>query len=142
MNFLLDTNMVCEWVRQRPDPGVIDWLENADEDRIFISVITLAELRHGIEQLKDGARRKRLDGWLRDELPQRFSGRVLPIDGAVADAWGRLMSRSSGAGRAIQPMDGFIAAIAQVHALGLVTRNVGDFKSVLKTIINPWQQTI
>jgi len=133
--------MVSEWVRPRPDPGVIDWLENADEDRIFISVITLAELRYGIEQLKDGARRKRLDEWLRDELPQRFSGRILPIDDAAADAWGRLMSRNKGSGRPIQPMDGFIAAIAQVHALGLVTRNVADFKSVLKTIINPWKQT-
>ncbi len=138
MNFLLDTNIVSEWVRLRPDPGVVDWLENADEDRLFISVITLAELRHGIEQLKDGPRRKRLDEWLRDELPQRFSGRVLPIDDAVADAWGRLMARSRKSGRLIQPMDGFIAAIAQVHALGLVTRNVTDFKSVLKTIINPW----
>lgn len=140
MNFLLDTNVVSEWVRPRPDAGVIDWLENADEDRIFISVITLAELRHGVEQLTDGGRRKRLDGWLREELPQRFSGRVLPIDDAVADAWGRLMSHSRKAGRPIQPMDGFIAAIAQVHTLDLVTRNVADFKSVLKNIINPWKQ--
>ncbi|MEQ1889491.1 MAG: type II toxin-antitoxin system VapC family toxin [Alphaproteobacteria bacterium] len=140
MNFLLDTNMVSEWVRPRPDPGVVDWLESADEDRIFISVITLAELRHGIEQLKDGARRKRLDEWLRNELTQRFSGRVLSIDDAVADAWGRLMSRSAKAGRPIQPMDGFIAAIAEVHALVLVTRNVADFNTVLKTIVNPWKQ--
>jgi predicted nucleic acid-binding protein len=141
VNFLLDTNVVSEWVRPRPDAGVIDWLENADEDRIFISVITLAELRHGVEQLTDGGRRKRLDGWLREELPQRFSGRVLPVDDAVADAWGRLMARSKKVGRPIQPMDGFVAAIAQVHMLGLVTRNVADFKSVLKTIINPWEQT-
>lgn len=141
MSFLLDTNIVSEWVRPRPDPGVIEWLENADEDRVFISVITLAELRHGIERLKDGARRKRLDEWLRDELPQRFPGRMLPVDEAVGDAWGRLMLRSQRAGRPLQPMDGFIAAIALVHALGLVTRNAADFTPVLKTVINPWQKS-
>lgn len=139
MNFLLDTNIVSEWVRPRPDPGVVDWLEGADEDRVFISVITLAELRFGIEQLKEGVRRRRLDKWLDEELSQRFAGRVLPVDEAVANAWGRLVSRTRGAGRPIQPMDGFIAATAQVHRLGLVTRNVADFAPVLKTIINPWK---
>ena len=81
MNFLLDTNAVSEWVKPRPDPGVIEWMESTDEDRIFISVITLAELRCGIERLAAGKSRRRLEEWLSGELPIRFEGRILPIAG-------------------------------------------------------------
>ncbi len=140
MNFLLDTNVVSEWVKPRPDPGVIEWLAEVDEDRVFISVITLAELRYGVDRLKDAVRRKRLDTWLSDELMQRFSGRILPIDVAIAEAWGRLVARRSGLGRPLHPMDGFIAAIAHVHGLSLVTRNEADFRQSVKTIINPWNR--
>lgn len=138
MTHLLDTNVVSEWTKPRPDPGVVAWLEEADEDRVFISVITLAELRHGIERIAAGRRRKRLDEWLRDELPLRFEGRTLPVDGAVADAWGRLMARGEAAGRSISTMDGFIAATAAAHGLILVTRNVADFAGTVKAIVNPW----
>lgn len=138
MSFLLDTNVVSEWTKPRPNTGVITWLAEADEDRVFLSVVTLAELRSGIERLPAGARRKRLDAWLRDELPLRFAGRILPIDEAVADEWGRVVARSEVLGRPISAMDGMIAATAQVHALTLVTRNVSDFSSVLKSLENPW----
>lgn len=138
MNFLLDTNVVSEWVKPRPNPGVIAWLSDVDEDRVFISVITLAELRHGVDRLKDAARRKRLDEWLREELSQRFSGRVLPVDAAIADAWGMLVARRAGQGRPINPMDGFIAATADVHGLSLVTRNESDFRPSVKLMVNPW----
>lgn len=69
MTFLLDTNVVSEWVKPRPDPGVVAWLADVDEDRVLISVVTLAELRYGVECMSDGARRRRLDEWLQDELP-------------------------------------------------------------------------
>ena len=72
MSFLLDTNVVSEWVKPRPHPGVITWLAEADEDRVFLSVVTLAELRHGVERMAAGSRRARLDVWLREELPLRF----------------------------------------------------------------------
>src|SRR5579872_553435 len=87
MNFLLDTNAVSEWVKPRPNPGLIRWMESVDEDRTFISVISLAEIRYGIERLPAGHRRHRLDEWLRHELPSRFEGRTLPIDDSVADTW-------------------------------------------------------
>ena len=138
MSFLLDTNVVSEWVKPRPDPGVIAWLSDVDEDRVFISVITLAELRHGIERMGDDRRRRRLDEWLRHELPQRFEGRILPIDDTVADAWGKVVARREALGRPIEPMDAFIAAIVQVHELTLVTRNAPDFRSSVKAIVNPW----
>src|SRR5215210_1866149 len=79
VNYLLDTNVVSEWTKPRPDPGVTDWLADADEDRVYLSVVTLAELRHGVERLADGARKARLDRWLTDELLLRFEGRVLAI---------------------------------------------------------------
>jgi predicted nucleic acid-binding protein len=138
MTFLLDTNVVSEWVKQRPDPGVITWLAEVDEDRVFLSVVTLAELRHGIERLADGHRRRRLDSWLREELSLRFEGRVLSVDQAVASHWGELVARREAAGRPIAIMDAFIAATANVHQLKLVTRNEADFKSAVKEIVNPW----
>jgi predicted nucleic acid-binding protein len=141
MSFLLDTNVVSEWARPQPHRGVIAWLAEADEDAVFLSVVTLAELRRGVDRLPGGRRRERLEVWLRDELPLRFTGRLLGIDEGVADAWGRLVARSEASGRAISAMDGFIAATAVVHGLSLVTRNVADFRGVLPTIVNPWSRT-
>jgi toxin FitB len=140
MNFLLDTNAVSEWVKPRPNPGLISWMESVDEDRTFISVISLAEIRYGIERLPVGHRRRRLDEWLHRELPLRFESRTLPIDDAVADAWGKTVSRSEAAGRPIGTMDGFLAATAETYDLTLVTRNVSDFPLV-KKILNPWTQS-
>lgn len=138
MSFLLDTNVVSEWGKQRPDPGVIAWLADVDEDRVFLSVVTLAELRHGIERLPAGNRRRRLDAWLRDELPLRFEGRLLSVDQAVGERWGEVVARREAAGRPIGVMDAFIAATANVHALALVTRNASDFESSVSEIVNPW----
>jgi len=140
VSFLLDTNVVSEWVKPRPNAGVVAWLAEADEDRIFVSVITLAELRYGIERLAAGHRRRRLDEWLRHELPLRFEGRVLSIDAAIADAWGKIVARSEAVGRPIGVTDAFIAASAEVHGLTLVTRNASDFEPTLKSIVNPWTE--
>jgi predicted nucleic acid-binding protein len=138
VSFLLDTNVVSEWVKPQPHPGVIAWLAGVDEDRVFLSVITLAEIRHGIERLPKGTRRKRLDTWLRDELPLRFEGRILAIDETVADGWGEVVARREAAGLPIGIMDAFMAATANVHALQLVTRNERDFEAAVKEIVNPW----
>jgi predicted nucleic acid-binding protein len=137
MNYLLDTNAVSEWVKPRPNPGLIGWMESADEDRVFLSVISLAELRYGIDRMASGARRSRLEHWLQDELPLRFEGRVLSADHRVAEAWGRTVARCDALGRPIGAMAAFLSAIADVHRLTLVTRNVSDFPT-LKTVLNPW----
>ena len=91
--------------RTRSNPGVVDWLSEIDEDSVFLSVITFAELRHRIERLPAGKRRKQLDEWLRGDLPLRFEQRILPVDGAVADEWGRLVARHESLGRPIHAMD-------------------------------------
>jgi predicted nucleic acid-binding protein len=136
--FLLDTNAVSEWVRPQPNPGLIAWTESVDEDRVFISAVTLAELRYGIERLPIGAKRKRLDAWLIDELPLRFEDRILPVGAAIADACGKIIARCESIGRPIEAVDAFIAATAEIHDLTLVTHNVADFKPALKSILDPW----
>jgi predicted nucleic acid-binding protein len=137
VNFLLDTNTVSEWVKPRPNPGLMDWMESADEDRIFISVVSLAEIRYGVERLAAGRRRNRLEQWLRYELPLRFENRILPVDVAIAEVWGKTVLRSEAAGRPIGVMDAFLAATAETHQLTLVTRNVSDFP-LFKALLNPW----
>lgn len=139
MSFLLDTNVVSEWVKPHPNPGVAGWLADTDEDRIFVSVITFTELRYGVERMAAGSRRKRLGEWLEEELPLRFEGRILIIDGTVADSCGRLVARSESRGRRIEAMDALIAATAEVHGLTPVTRNTSDFEPALKRILNPWR---
>jgi len=138
MTFLLDTNVVSEWVKPQPNPGVIGWLAEADEDRLFISVVTLAELRSGVASLAAGRRRDRLDAWLSHDLPTRFDGRVLPVDTAVADNWGRITATAKATGRTIHAMDAFLAATAHVHQLTLVTRDVSDFQSAGAPVLCPW----
>jgi len=138
MNFLLDTNVVSEWAKPRPDTGVVAWLAEADEDRVFISVITLAELRHGIEKLPAGARRDRLATWLSQQVPARFEARVLPVDAETADKWCGVIARGDAGGRPVGTMDAFIAATAEQHNLTLVTRNVSDFDVLGIRLFNPW----
>ena len=139
MSFLLDTNVVSEWTKPRPNPGVVEWLANVDEDSVYLSVVTLAELRHGIERLSPGKRRIQLDEWLRADLPLRFEHRILPVDAAIADQWGHLVARRESKGRSIHAMDALIAATAEVHSLTLVTRNASDFTQAAKSIVNPWK---
>jgi predicted nucleic acid-binding protein len=138
MSFLLDTNVVSEWTKPRPNAGVMNWLAGVDEDRVFLSVVTVAELRHGIERLPAGRRRNRLDEWLRNDLVLRFEGRVLAVEVGIADEWGRVVARLEAQGRPIHAMDALLAATAQVHALTLVTRNDSDFESAVKPLLNPW----
>lgn len=138
MKFLLDTNVLSEWVKPRPDPGLVTWLAEVDEDQVHISVITLAELRHGVMRMPPGRRRMLLDKWLVEEIPLRFGNRILPIDETVADSWGILVAQREASGKRIAPMDAFIAATALVNKLTLVTRNVADFKPSLKDLICPW----
>ena len=138
MSFLLDTNVISEWVKPRPDRGVIEWLATVDEDRVYVSVITISEIRFGIEKLPVGARRLRIEDWLVADLPTRFDKRILPITLEIADACGKIRGRGRAAGRPIAPMDAFIAATAETGDLTLVTRNTSDFQFLSLPVISPW----
>ena len=138
MSFLVDTNVVSEWVKPVPNPGVVTWLADTNEDDVFLSVVTLAELRYGVARLPAGRRKKRLSSWLENELPMRFERRVLSIDAAIADECGKLVAESEAAGRQLEAMDAFLAATAEIHHLTLVTRNAAHFHSIVKALVNPW----
>jgi toxin FitB len=138
VSFLLDTYVVSEWIKARPNEGVVSWLAKIGEDQTFLSVVTLTELRHAIERMAHGARKARLDSWIHQDLLRRFDGRILPVDLMVADECGRLLARSEAAGHPIEARDAFIAATAEVYELTLVTRNVAHFRSAVKSIFMPW----
>ncbi len=140
MNLLLDTNVLSEVQRPAPDPKVVHWLDAVDEDRTFISVASIAELKRGIALMEDGRRRNALSAWLANDLPARFAARILPIDHAVAERWGDLMAQSRRSGVALSVMDGFFAATALAGNLTLVTRNVRDFASFGVRLFNPWDE--
>jgi toxin FitB len=138
MNVLIGTNVLSEVRRPAPEPKVLAWLDRLDEDRAFISVASIAELRRGIALIEEGWRRAALSAWLADGLPARFAGRVLPIDPAVAERWGDLMARARKRGVALSAMGGFFAATALVHDLTLATRNTRDFAPLGVPVLNPW----
>ena len=117
MNFLLDTNVISEPMKVRPNAGVLAWLAEVDEDSVFLSVVTITELRYGVERLATGRRRDRLDGWLRKDLSSRFKGRILPIDLEIADACGRLVARE----RICRPADRTSRRIYCCHGGGTRT---------------------
>jgi toxin FitB len=141
VNYLLDTNVVSEWIKPRPDALVDRWMRETEEDSLWISVVTFAELRQGIEIMGPGLRRTALEGWLENELPARFEGRIAGVDRPVANAWGVLRARSLKSGHAMEGMDAFLAAIAQVRGLTLVTRNTKDFERAGIDLFNPWLAT-
>lgn len=138
MRYLLDTNVVSEATKPRPNAGLLTWLGSIVEESTFISAVTISELRYGIERLAIGARRTRLDEWLVNNLLVRFEGRILPVDVEVAEASGKINARADDLGRPMDARDIFIAGTAEVHHLTLVTRNVADFKPVLKSVLSPW----
>ena len=136
MSFLLDTNVVSEIARTRPDKAVLAWFESVGDERLYLSVLSLGEIRKGVDRLPASARRTRLTAWLEQELPAWFGPRLLSIDGAVADRWGRLLGASV---RSLPAIDSLLAATALVHSLALVTRNVGDFEIPGLKVIDPWR---
>lgn len=137
MSYLLDTNVLSELCRKRPNVGVVEWCEQRPASTLFLSVLTQGELRKGVQTLIALERRTALLDWLEVELPTFFSGRILPVDSHVADCWGRLMAE---AGRPIPAIDSLIGATAVQHGLRLVTRNVRDFADLGLEVVNPWSE--
>lgn len=138
MRLLLDTNVLSEVTKPRPEGRVLEWLNELDEDRSFISVVSIAEIRRGVVLMDSGRKRDALDEWLTSDLPHRFEHRVLPVEERVALAWGDLMGDAKWNGRGLSSMDGLIAATAIAHDLALATRNIKDFEGFGIHLIDPW----
>ncbi len=135
MSYLIDTNVLSELRRRDPDTAVVRWLSQRPASTLYVSVLTLGELRKGIEALPDGERKQRLLDWLEVELPAYFGGRIIPIDAAIADRWGRLQAQ---AGRPLPAIDSLLAATALNRDLTLVTRNLKDFRHPDLSLLDPW----
>ena len=135
MSYLIDTNVLSELrKRDRADAHLRGWFDTVDSHELFLSVVTVGELRRGIEVIgrRDMAAAAAIGRWLRT-LMEGFGDRVLPIDRPVAEEWGRLTASPG-----ISPVDGFLAATARVHRLTLVTRNVKDVRHVDVHVLNPF----
>ena len=139
--FLIDTNVISEFVKPAPDLNVLAWFQAADPDSLFASVVTVGEIRLGIENLPVSKRRADLEVWLTTGLPAWFDANLLPVTKAIADRWGRATIAAKLKGLMLATTDGLIAATALEHELTLVTRNTKDFAGLGVVILNPWEST-
>jgi predicted nucleic acid-binding protein len=137
--FLLDTNCVSELVRVKPEPRVLKWLEATDERMLYLSVLTLGEIRKGVAGLAQGRRRAHLETWLEVALQARFQDRILAIDAPVADRWGQLAAQAKSLGTPLPIIDGLLAATALHYDLTVVTRNATGFMNTRVQVLNPWR---
>ncbi len=135
---LIDTNVISEFAKANPDPNVIRWFQAADPDTLFASVVTLGEIRLGIEDLPMGKRRRDLELWLTTGLPAWFAANLLPVTKEIAERWGRATIEAKRKGLMLATADGLIAATALDHDLTLVTRNTKDFAGLGVALLNPW----
>ena len=138
MNYLLDTCVISEFTRRQPDERIIRWLDSLDEAKLFLSVITIGEIQHGIERLPDSRRKNELMIWLNVGLIERFSGRILALDVPTLVLWGTLIAHFEASGQPMSVMDSLIAASALHNNLILVTRNTADFVPCGVQLLNPW----
>jgi predicted nucleic acid-binding protein len=136
--FLLDTNVISELIKSKPDANVVRWIDGTDESMLFLSVLTLGEVGNGIDRLSVGRRRGRLESWLDVDLRMRFKDRILAIDAAIAEWWGALTAPAAAKGQPVPVVDGLIAATALEYNLRLVTRNISDLAALEVSTLNPW----
>ncbi|MBN1878478.1 type II toxin-antitoxin system VapC family toxin [bacterium] len=141
MNYLLDTCVISELVKPAPDDSVIRWLKGIPSDNLHLCVITIGELRKGIEKLPDSRKKSELIIWL-TTLLEDYQDRIYPIDLSVAENWGIIQGAAEKSGNPMASLDSLIAAVAYTNNLTLVTRNERDFEAGGLPIINPWNAEI
>lgn len=139
MNFLLDTNVISELVKHTPHQPLVKWISDINSEKLYLSVISIGEIRKGIKGIQDPEKQEKISHWLETELPNYFENRILNIDIKVADRWGELQSKDKG--YTLPAINGLIAATASVYNLKLVTRNKKDFIRAPIEIINPWEES-
>lgn len=139
MSFLLDTNVLSEWLRQRPDATVLAWQASWPADQFYVSAVTQAEMLLGAQILPAGARRAALLQALEAVFVEDFAQRVLPFDTAAAPLYAEVVALRRAIGRPISQFDAQIAATARRHGLAVVTRNVADFTDCGVDVIDPWR---
>ena len=137
MNYLLDTCVISELVKQIPDTNVVEWLNNTPAERLYLSVITIGEIRKGLTKLQDSKRKDILTNWL-NTLLEDYQNRIYPVTLTVAENWGIILGNAEKKGKPMASIDSLIAAIAYTHNLIIVTTNESDFEPSNLPIQNPW----
>jgi predicted nucleic acid-binding protein len=138
VRYLLDTCVISEMTKKRPAAKVLTWLDVQDEMSLFLSVITLGELHKGISKLPTSRRRRELHQWVEQDLPHRFTGRILTVDQEVAVRWGTMTGLAERQGQPVPVLDGLLAATALVVGLTLVTRNTPHVQATGASLFDPW----
>lgn len=137
MNFLLDTNIISEPKQKRPSKRVLEWLDAQDESKLFLSVLTVGEIKKGITRLESSKKKATLEKWL-EQLRMRFSRRILPLSEKTFLVWGKMSGEFERKGTVRPAFDSLLEATALEHEMILVTRNVKNFQDSQVTILNPW----
>jgi toxin FitB len=139
LKFLLDTLVISETLRPRPEKKVLAWLDSTEDDLLALSVLTIGELEKGVAKLYVGPRRTKLVRWIEDDLRSMFEGRILPVTHEVASVWGQLSGQAEAEGMKIPVIDALLGATALVHGLTVVTRNTSDIARTGAAVFNPWE---
>ncbi len=138
MKFLLDTNVISEAKQKKPNKRVLEWLDAQDESKIYLSVLTVGEIRKGISRLESGKKKAELEAWL-EKLRNRFAQRLLPLSEKTFLVWGKMCGEFENKGIVRSALDSLLEATALEHDLIFVTRNVKNFQNSQVTILNPWE---
>ena len=141
MKYLLDTNIISEFISKKPNQNVLNFVSSIDEENIYLSVITIGEIKAGIQKLKSDSQYDKitmLSEWLENDLLQRFDGRILEIDTNIMLKWGEINGNLQKIGKNIPIMDSLIASTCLVNNLILITRNTKDFNNIKIETVNPF----
>jgi predicted nucleic acid-binding protein len=139
MKYLLDTCVISELIKKIPNKNVLRWLENQDEEDLYLSVLTFGEIQKGIEKAPDKIRKKKLQAWLEEDLRERFEGKIIPVDLNVAIKWGEIQGITEKEGKTMPSIDGLIAISALAYGCIVVTRNTSDMENSTVDLVNPWE---
>ena len=137
--YLLDTNVISELIKLQPEPKVVSWFHATNEELLYLSVLTIGEIRKGIDSLPRSNKRALLESWLVNDLVLRFAGRILEVNLDIAERWGLISAQAKIAGTPLAVIDGLMAATALHHNLTFVTRNTKDVQVAGINTLNPWQ---
>jgi toxin FitB len=138
MNYLLDTCLILELAKSKPDKNVVNWVLNENETGFYVSVLTLGELHKGFDKLLESKKKKELRNWVNYELKNRFQSRIIGIDMRISILWGKIQYMAEKKGKPMPAIDSLIAATALSHDLTVVTRNVSDMEQSGVRLLNPW----
>lgn len=142
MKYLLDTCVISEMIKPKPEKNVISWLEEQNENSLYLSMLTFGEIEKGIEKASNQIRKQKLRLWVEDDLNKRFEGRIIPISFSIAAEWGRMQGKTELSGKPMPTMDGLIAVSGLVSQCTVVTRNIPDMEQSSAELFNPWEKSV